>query len=157
RFAEEQQMRLIGHTLVWHSQTPSWVWEHPDGRRRTREEGLAVMEEHIRTVMQRYAGRAYQWDVVNEAIEQYDGVWQLRDSPWLRGGRYGYIDHAFRIAHEGEREALLFYNGASGTERGKRDRIYRLAKGRLERGVPIHGIGMQGHWSLYGPSPERIR
>src|SRR5690606_25195354 len=84
RFAEENGMKLIGHTLVWHSQTPRWVWEHPDGTPRTREEGLALMEEHIRSVAGRYAGRIYQWDVVNEAVEQYIGVWQLRDSSWLR-------------------------------------------------------------------------
>lgn len=157
RFAEEHGMKLIGHTLVWHSQTPQWVWQHPDGRWRTREEGLALMEEHIRSVAGRYAGRIYQWDVVNEAIEQYGGVWQLRDSPWLRVIGEDYIEHAFRIAHEVDPNALLFYNDYSTTDPGKRDRIYQLAKDLLEKGVPIHGIGMQGHWSLYGPPADQIR
>jgi Beta-1,4-xylanase len=157
RFAEEHGMKLIGHTLVWHAQTPGWVWEHPDGRPRTREEGLELLEEHIRAVAGRYAGRIYQWDVVNEAVEQHGGVWQLRDSPWLRVIGEDYIEHAFRIAHEADPNALLFYNDYSTTDPGKRDRIYQLAKDLLDKGVPIHGIGMQGHWSLYGPSPERIR
>ena len=157
RFAEEREMKLIGHTLVWHAQTPSWVWQHPDGRPRSREEGLAVMEEHIRTVMERYGGRIYQWDVVNEAIEQYGGVWQLRRSPWFEVVGEDYIEHAFRLAHEADPNALLYYNDYGATDPGKRDRIYQLAKELLEKGVPIHGIGMQGHWSLYGPSPERIR
>ena len=157
RFAEENGMKLIGHTLVWHSQTPRWVWEHPDGKARSREEGLALMEEHIRTVAGRYAGRIYQWDVVNEAVEEYNGVWQLRDSPWLRVVGEDYLEHAFRLAHEVDPEALLFYNDYNTADPGKRDRIYQLAKELLEKGVPIHGIGMQGHWSLYHPSAEQIR
>lgn len=156
-FAAENGMKLIGHTLVWHSQTPLWVWEHPDGRPRTRGEGLAVMEQHIREVAGRYAGRIYQWDVVNEAIEQYGGVWQLRDSPWLQVVGDDYIEHAFRLAHEVDPDALLFYNDYSATDPGKREAIYRLAKDLLDKGAPIHGIGMQGHWSLYGPSAQQIR
>jgi len=157
RFAEENGMKLVGHTLVWHNQTPGWVWERPDGTLRTREEGLALLEEHIRAVAGRYAGRIYQWDVVNEAIEQYGGVWQLRDSPWLRVIGEDFIEHAFRIAHEVDPNALLFYNDYSTTDPGKRDRIYQLVKDLLDKGVPIHGIGMQGHWSLFGPSAQQIR
>src|SRR5690606_1556344 len=157
RFAEQNGMKLIGHTLVWHSQTPLWVWQRPDGTRRTREELLQIMEEHIRSVAGRYAGRMYQWDVVNEAVEQYGDVWQLRRSPWLEIIGEDYIEHAFRIAHEVDPRAMLLYNDYSSTDPGKRDRIYQLLKDLLDKGVPVHGVGMQGHWNLYYPSAEQIR
>lgn len=65
-FAKDNGMKVIGHTLVWHSQTPDWVFEHPDGTPLTREELLARMEDHIKTVVGRYRGQIYSWDVVNE-------------------------------------------------------------------------------------------
>jgi len=79
-------MNVVGHTLVWHSQTPDWVFTDENGNDLSREELLARMEDHIKTVVGRYKGRIKGWDVVNEAVEQnpVTGKWELRDSKWKR-------------------------------------------------------------------------
>jgi len=147
--AEAQGMRVRGHTLVWHQQLPSWV----EGGEWTREELLEVLHEHIATVVGRYKGRIYAWDVVNEAI---DGD-TLRDTVWSRVIGPEYIDLAFRWAHEADPDALLFYNdyGGEGINR-KSDAIYDLVAGMIERGVPVHGVGLQMHLiSGLAPLPGR--
>lgn len=156
-FAHENGMKVIGHTLVWHSQTPDWVFEHADGTQLTREELLARMEEHIKTVVGHYKGKVYSWDVVNEAIEFTNGRWGLRDSKWREIIGDDYIEHAFRFAHEADPDAELYYNDYGAASPGKRDAICEMVKGLIEKGVPIHGIGMQGHWNLDGPSEKDIR
>jgi arabinoxylan arabinofuranohydrolase len=156
-FAHENGMKVIGHTLVWHSQTPDWVFQHPDGTQLTREELLARMEEHIKTVVGHYKGKVYSWDVVNEAIENANGRWGLRDTKWREIIGDDYIEHAFRFAHEADPDAELYYNDYGAASPGKRDAIYEMVKGLIEKGVPIHGIGMQGHWNLDSPSEKDIR
>lgn len=156
-FAKENGMKVIGHTLVWHSQTPDWVFEHPDGTPLTREELLARMEEHIKTVVSHYKGQIYSWDVVNEAVDNTGGGWGLRETKWRQIIGDDYIEYAFRFAHEADPSAELYYNDYGATSPGKRDAIYQLVKGLTEKGVPIHGIGMQGHWSLDSPSEADIR
>lgn len=156
-FAHDNGMKVIGHTLVWHSQTPNWVFEHPDGTPLTREELLARMEDHIKTVVGHYKGKVYSWDVVNEAIEYTNGRWGLRETKWKQIIGDDYIEYAFRFAHEADPDAELYYNDYGATAPGKRDAIYQMVKGLIEKGVPIHGIGIQGHWNLDSPSEEDIR
>jgi endo-1,4-beta-xylanase len=151
RFAEVNGMKVRGHTLVWHQQLPSWVAQG----RYIREEWMNILREHIMTVVGRYKGRIYAWDVVNEAITD-DGAW--RDNIWLRDIGPEYIELAFRWAHEADPQALLFYNdyGAEGLN-AKSDAVYNLVKGLLERGVPIHGVGLQMHISVENPpNPQEI-
>ena len=150
-FAESNGMRVRGHTLVWHQQLPGWVAQG----KYTREEWINILREHIMTVVGRFRGRIYAWDVVNEAIAD-DGT--LRDTVWLRNIGPEYIEMAFRWAHEADPQTLLFYNdyGAEGLN-AKSDAIYNLVKGLLEKGVPIHGVGLQMHTSLENPpSPEEV-
>lgn len=156
-FANDNEMKVIGHTLVWHAQTPDWVFEHPDGTPLTREELLARMEEHIKAVVSRYKGQIYSWDVVNEAVEYTNGRWGLRETKWKQIIGDDYIEYAFRYAHEADPDAELYYNDYGATSPGKRDAIYQLIKGLIDKGVPIHGIGMQGHWSIDSPSEKDIR
>jgi endo-1,4-beta-xylanase len=156
-FAEKHQMSLIGHTLVWHSQTPRWVFQDTDGGTASRELLLARMREHIHTVAGRYQGRIKGWDVVNEAIS--DGGSRapvLRDSPWKRIIGEDFIDHAFRFAREADPKAELYYNDYGLFHREKRERTVRMLRGLLERGVPIDGVGMQGHYQLDHPSIEDV-
>lgn len=148
-FARKHDMKVIGHTLVWHSQTPRWVFEGDDGKPATRDELLARMKDHIERVAGRYRGRIHGWDVVNEAIS--DGPGGLRDSPWRRIIGDDFIDHAFRHAREADPQAELYYNDYSLVNRGKRKRTIAMLKGLIERGVPIDGVGMQGHYSLTHP------
>jgi endo-1,4-beta-xylanase len=141
-FAEENGMAVRGHTLVWHRQLPAWV-ESGDW---TREALIEVLREHITTVVGRYRGRIAAWDVVNEAVDD-DG--ELRDTIWLRAIGPEYIELAFRWAHEADPEALLFYNDYSAeTMNHKSDAVYALAQELLDKGVPIHGVGLQMHVQL---------
>ncbi|MGO4109260.1 endo-1,4-beta-xylanase [Paenibacillus sp. YAF4_2] len=150
-FAAANGMKLRGHTLVWHNQTPDWVFEGAD-----REMLLARMKSHIETVVRRYKGIVYGWDVVNEVIEDKSGVW-LRESKWLDLVCEDFIAKAFEYAHEADPNALLFYNDYNECNPEKRDKIIRLIQSLKDKNVPIHGIGLQGHWNLNGPSLEEIR
>lgn len=113
------------------------------------------MREHVMTVVGRYKGRIYAWDVVNEAMAD-DGT--LRDTIWLRNIGPEYIEMSFRWTHEADPQALLFYNdyGAEGLNI-KSNAICNLVKSLLEEGVPIHGVGLQMHVSLENPSnPQEV-
>jgi len=150
-FARANDMKVRGHTLVWHEALPSWIREGDF----TPEEWRDILREHILTEAKHYKGQIYAWDVVNEAVEE-DG--SLRDTVWLQGIGPEYLDLAFRWAHEADPEALLFYNdyGAEGLG-SKSDAVYNLVKGLLERGVPIHGVGLQMHVSLEEPpNPQDV-
>lgn len=153
-FAGKNKMAMIGHTLVWHSQTPDWVFQGKDGGEAGREELLKRMEDHIRTVAGRYKGRIHGWDVVNEAIS--DGPEGLRDSPWKRIIGEDFLDHAFRFAKAADPEAELYYNDYGMVNRDKRARAITMLRGLIERGVPIDGVGMQGHYSLKWPEIAEV-
>jgi endo-1,4-beta-xylanase len=155
-FAKKHGMRLRGHTLVWHNQTPDWVFDGGDGRPASRDMLLARMKSHIGTVVGRYRGTVYGWDVVNEAVNDGEGE-RLRRSRWLEIIGEDYIRKAFEYAHEADPDAVLFYNDYNETNPVKRKHIYGLVKDLLDEGAPIHGIGLQGHWSIYGPPIEEIR
>lgn len=129
-----------GHTLVWHQQLPAWL----EGADLSREEAIAILRDHIATVVGRYRGRIAQWDVVNEALP--DSGSGLRDTPWLRWIGPDYLDLAFQFAHEADPDALLFYNDYDPANTGeKSDRIFDLVAAMQARGVPIHGVGLQFH------------
>lgn len=155
-FARENNMKVRGHTLVWHNQTPDWFFEDKAGGPASRELLLKRMKEHIHTVTSRYKGSVYCWDVVNEAIEDSSSLY-LRKSKWLQMVGEDYIERAFEYTHESDPEALLFYNDYNEFEIEKSEKIFQLVKSLKDKNIPIHGIGMQGHWSIYGPSIEEIK
>jgi endo-1,4-beta-xylanase len=155
-FAKDRGMGVRGHTLVWHNQTPQWMFENREGSAVDQETLLARMKSHIDTVVTRYKGSIYAWDVVNEAVSDKSGE-QLRPSKWLDIAGEDFIAKAFEYAHAADPEALLFYNDYNESLPEKREKIYALVKSLKEKGVPIHGIGLQAHWSLYHPSLDDIR
>ncbi|HVL38034.1 MAG TPA: endo-1,4-beta-xylanase [Fimbriimonadaceae bacterium] len=144
KIAEESGAKVVGHTLVWHSQTPRWFFEGKDGQPVTRELALQRMRTHIKTVVGRYKGRVREWDVVNEAINDGPGV--LRNSPWLRAIGEDYIAEAFRAAHEADPNAILIYNDYNIEMDYKRPKALELLKKLVQQKVPIHGVGIQAHW-----------
>lgn len=148
-FGEARGMFLVGHTLVWHSQTPRWVFEHADGSPLTRDELLARMEDHISTVVGRYRGRIKGWDVVNEALNE-DGT--LRDTPYRRIIGDDYLVKAFEFARAADPDAQLYYNDYSLANPAKRRGAIALVQGLLAAGVRVDGIGEQGHYNLDWPS-----
>jgi endo-1,4-beta-xylanase len=153
-FGQQRGMAVIGHTLVWHSQTPAWVWAGHDGGLADRATMLERMRVHIATVVGRYRGRIRGWDVVNEALND-DGT--LRDSPWRRGIGDDYIAKAFEFAREADPGAELHYNDYNlATRPAKRAGAIRIVKELQQRGLRIDAVGEQGHWRLNAPTVAEI-
>ena len=142
-FAKANNIKVRGHTLVWHNQNPSWL--KPENF--TRHQAIELMQKHIFTTAGHFRGELYAWDVVNEAIRA-DGA--LRETFWLKTIGPDYLDYAFRFAREADPHAKLFYNeyGADGLS-PKSDGMFQLLKDLQARGVPLDGVGLQMHLSLY--------
>lgn len=154
-FAKRNKMKMRGHTLVWHSQTPAWLFKNANGDTVSKAVLLQRMKDHITTVVNRYKGSIYAWDVVNEAIDDNNEKY-LRNTAFLRICGDEFIAKAFEYAHAADPKAILFYNDYNTEIPGKRDRIYKLVKSLKDAGVPIHGVGLQGHWSVNNPSREEL-
>jgi len=152
-FAKEHGMEMIGHTLIWHNQTPAWVFQDENGGPASRELLIERMEDHIKTVAGHYCGRVRGWDVVNEALDD-DG--SLRRSPWLEIIGESYLAKAFTWAHEACPSAELYYNDYNMYDPRKRAGAIRLIRSLQDRGVPIHGVGAQGHWDVTHPSAAQV-
>ena len=150
-FAARNRMALVGHTLVWHSQIPATVFADADGTALTRDGLLARMHEHIDTLVGRYKGRAWAWDVVNEAIDEDKG-W--RRSRWHEIIGDDYMEQALRFAHAADPRAQLLYNDYNMHNPGKRAFLVNVLRDYLDRGVPISGVGMQSHVGLSYPDLE---
>ena len=155
-FAQQHGLIMRGHTLCWHKQTPTWLFKDQEGKAVTKEVLLARLKEHISKVVSRYRGKIYGWDVVNEAIDDNDTVF-LRESEWYKICGEEFIADAFRWAHEADPKAILFYNDYNTESPVKRDKIFKLLKKLKADGVPIDGIGLQGHWNLTTPTEQALR
>ncbi len=142
-FGETNHMFIIGHTLVWHNQTPAWVFQAAGGTNAVdRDTLLARMRDHIHRVVGRYKGRIKGWDVVNEAINE-DGTW--RQTPWYQIIGEEFVAKAFQFAHEADPEAELYYNEFALEIAPKRNGVIALIRKLQAQGVPITGIGSQMH------------
>jgi endo-1,4-beta-xylanase len=154
-FAQRNNLKMRGHTLCWHSQTPKWLFTDANGETVSKEVLFQRLKEHITSVVTRYKGKIYAWDVVNEAISDKPNEF-LRNSEWLKICGEEYIAKAFQYAHEADPNALLFYNDYNEINPVKREKIFKLVKGLKDAGVPIHGVGLQGHWALNEPSYQQL-
>ena len=148
-FGEKRGMFVVGHTLVWHNQTPRWVFQDDKGNPVDRETLLNRLREHIFTVVGRYKGRIKGWDVVNEALNQ-DGT--MRQSPWFKIIGDDYLVKAFQFAHEADPSAELYYNDYDLELPAKRAGGVELIKKLKAAGVPISGVGLQNHNLMDWPS-----
>ena len=154
-FAVKNGLKLRGHTLCWHNQTPTWFFTDSAGKQVSKAVLLARLKRHITDVVGRYNGKIYAWDVVNEAVPD-GGVDVYRKSKFLEIIGEEYIQRAFEYAHEADPNAQLFYNDYNTENKVKRDKIYLIVKGLVDKGVPIHGVGLQAHWSLYEPTSQEL-
>jgi endo-1,4-beta-xylanase len=152
-FGEKNDMFIVGHTLVWHWQTPKWVFVDNANKPLTRDALLARMKDHIYTVVGHYKGRVKGWDVVNEAL---DDNGQLRKTKWLEIIGEDFIAKAFEYAHEADPDAELYYNDFDMCKPSKFAGVIRLVKDLQSKGIRIDGVGMQGHWDLDYPTPEEL-
>jgi endo-1,4-beta-xylanase len=166
-FGLSNNMYLVGHTLLWHSQTPGWVFQgtntaastnaaaaNPGGRRggrggpagprATREQLIARMQEHISTVVGHFKGKIKVWDVVNEALAD-GGTNVLRDTLWTQIIGPDFIAMAFKFAHEADPDAILRYNDYGLENPAKRRKLITLVKQLQEQKIPIMAVGTQTH------------
>ena len=171
-FGLTNKMYIVGHTLVWHGQTPPWVFAGtnpppaanvaPDGRRfgrrfgysgprASRDELLQRMRDHIFTVVGRYKGKIKVWDVVNEAVAD-GGTNMLRDSLWLQIIGPDFIAKAFEYAHEADPDAILRLNDYGLESPVKRGKFIALVRSLQAQHVPVMAIGSQTHVSVSSPS-----
>lgn len=178
-FAKANGMKVRGHTLVWHGQTPEWFFRTEDGilvyedvfeggkrvDRNFKEELITNefrelvqqrMENHIEEVMTHFGDDIYAWDVVNEAVSDDWTVTHRHDSPWYRIFGDDFMKIAFEKAHEVNPNAKLFYNDYNAEMVYKRSRIRDMLKSLIDDGVPIHGMGIQAHWGVNGPDISEI-
>jgi endo-1,4-beta-xylanase len=150
---EANRMHIIGHTLVWHYQTPDWVFQDASGKTPSREALLDRMKDHIFTVMSRYRGRIHGWDVVNEAV-MADG--SFRKSGWFNVIGEEYVLKAFEFAREADPDAELYYNEYDYEYRPKLDAVIRLVRSLQAKGARVDGVGIQGHWFLDFPRIDEL-
>ncbi len=174
KLAKKMDLDVVGHVLVWHSQTPKWFFEDRNGQSVSREELIERMEEHIQKVVKRYKGHIKYWDVVNEAVDVIqvedpdnpvnpDGSPRkipkaiFRPSKWLEIIGEDYIEMAFKFAHEADPRAILIYNDYGMTDPVKVDFVVKnIVRPLKKKGIHIDAVGMQGHWHLENPSLESI-
>lgn len=146
-FAVSNRLDVVGHCLVWakDDRTPPWFFR--DGTNAAgRELLLARMKTHIDTVAGRYRGRIAEWDVVNEALD--DGTNFLRPSGWVAACGETFIAKAFEYAHAADPKAMLVYNDYNNELPAKRAKLLRLVRSLREQGVPLHAVGLQGHYEI---------
>ena len=155
-FAQHHNLKVRGHNLCWHEQAPNWMFKNADGSQVTKEFLFKRLKDHIYTVVKRYKGKIYVWDVVNEAIDD-DSTKYLRNSEWYKICGEDFIIKAFEYAHEADPNAKLFYNDYNTERPEKTERVYRLVKSLVDKKVPIHGVGLQGHWSIFEPSEQELK
>ena len=154
-FAVQHNLKIRGHNLCWHEQTPNWFFKDSAGNLITKAVLLQRLKDHITTVVNRYKGKIYAWDVVNEAIDDNPNNF-LRNSLFYQICGEDFIDKAFEYAHAADPDAILFYNDYNTERKEKTDRIYTLLKNLKEKGVPVNAVGLQGHWSIFEPTQNEL-
>jgi endo-1,4-beta-xylanase len=159
QFALRHNMKMRGHTLVWHRQNPAWLL----AGHYTAAQLSALLEAHIKTVVGHYRGRIFAWDVANEALDEEhpdelrNTIWYARPGIGGAGEGFAYLARCFRWAHEADPEALLFYNEAEAEEiNPKSNAVFAMVREFQRQGVPIHGVGLQMHIANLHPDVASI-
>jgi endo-1,4-beta-xylanase len=161
-FAKENDALVRGHTLCWHNQLPTWLTTNVANGAYTQTQLLDVLQEHIFTEVGRYKGRIWQWDVCNEFLTDSNPSMVNPNDFWIKNAGPEVISLAFQWAHEADKNALLFYNdyniGGEDGSNAKHNAAFALVQGLLNDGIPIHGVGNQGHLDTqFGWSPQRLQ
>ena len=166
-FCRENGIKMRGHCLCWHSQFADWMFTDKKGKPVKKEVFYERLRDHIHTVVNRYKDVVYAWDVVNEAMADDGRPFEFVDgkmvpaSPYRQSRHFKlcgdeFIAKAFQFAREADPTGVLIYNDYSCVDNGKRERIYTMVKKMKDAGVPIDGIGMQGHYNIYFPDEEQL-
>ena len=166
-FCRENGIKMRGHCLCWHSQFADWMFTDKKGKPVKKEVFYERLRDHIHTVVNRYKDVVYAWDVVNEAMADDGRPFEFVDgkmvpaSPYRQSRHFKlcgdeFIAKAFEFAREADPTGVLIYNDYSCVDNGKRERIYTMVKKMKDAGVPIDGIGMQGHYNIYFPEEDQL-
>ena len=162
-FCRENGIKMRGHCLCWHAQFADWMFTDKKGKPVKKEVFYERLRDHIHTVVNRYKDVVYAWDVVNEAIADDNMMFRpgATPSPYRQSKHFQlcgdeFIAKAFEFAREADPTGVLIYNDYSTVDPGKRERIYTMVKKMKDAGVPIDGIGMQGHYNIYSPDEEAL-
>nr|WP_037918373.1 endo-1,4-beta-xylanase [Actinacidiphila yeochonensis] len=149
-YAQAHGQLVRGHNLVWYNQLPSWL----TSGNFTSDQLRTILRQHITSEVSHFKGKIWQWDVVNEAFND-DGT--LRDDIWLEKLGPDYIKDAFVWAHEADPKAKLYINdyNIEGVN-AKSTALYDLVGSLRKQGVPIQGVGIQGHLDVQYPAPHDI-
>jgi endo-1,4-beta-xylanase len=148
-FAEQHGQLVRGHTLLWHNQLPNWLTTGVANGTISDAELADLLHKHITDEVTHFKGKIWQWDVANEFFTDSNPSTINPNDFWVSHLGPGVIPQAFRWAHEADPHALLFYNdyniaGEDGTN-AKSDAVYAWLKQMQAQGVPINGVGDQGH------------
>jgi len=160
--AQDAGMNVVGHTLIWHEQTPTWLTKDKDGNLLDSDIALSNLKKYVREVAEHFKGKVIAWDVVNEAMKQdnwnsgnaANGNWTtscLRDSPWYTAIGAEYIEEAFLAARKADPDAKLYYNDYNLNNAAKAQAVYNMVNDintkypDVEGRPLIDGIGMQSH------------
>jgi endo-1,4-beta-xylanase len=160
-FAKANDQLIRGHTFVWHNQLPDFLTSGVANGSINQTQLLDLLQAHIFTEAGRYRGKIWQWDVCNEFLSDSNPSMVNPNNFWIKNAGPDVIERAFRWAHQADPHALLFYNdyniGGEDGSNAKFQAAFNLAQGLLDKGVPIHGVGIQGHLDTqFGWSPQRL-
>lgn len=137
--AKRNRQLLRGHNCVWYNQLPSWLtsgtWDNATL--------LDIVSTHCSRLVGHYRGQVYSWDVINEPFND-DGTW--RADMFFNITGTSYIATALRAARAADPRAKLYINDYNlEFASGKFTAMLNLAKSLRAEGVPLDGIGFQGH------------
>jgi endo-1,4-beta-xylanase len=156
-YARNNGMSLRGHTMVWHNQNPPWLFLD-GGSEVSKNKLLKRLEDHIGAVTQRYNDIVASWDVVNEAVDtDHNCENSMRNSPWYKICGKEVYELAFKWMKQASPNAKLLYNDYNNESGKKLDENIRFISSLLDAGVPIDGVGIQGHWYFNSPKKEAVR
>ncbi|WP_224745899.1 endo-1,4-beta-xylanase [Neiella litorisoli] len=151
--AEANDIFVVGHTMLWHQQTPDWVFTDDAGQLASRQVVMQRLETHMKTIGEHFGTRVQGWDVANEVFND-DGTW--RDSKWYQTLGEDYVAETFKLADQVAPHAELYYNDYNLFKPAKRQAVVNMVKDLQRRGIRIDGVGIQGHYGLGYPDLNEL-
>jgi endo-1,4-beta-xylanase len=159
-FARAHGQLVRGHTLVWHNQLPDWLTTGVADGSINNTALRALLRKHVTDEVTHFRGRIWQWDVANEFFTDSNPSMINPNDFWVAHLGAGILDEVFGWAHAADPHALLFFNdyniGGEDGSNAKSDAVFAWATHALAHGVPLDGIGDQGHLDTQFGFPTQL-